>query len=163
MSCICHRKIENISNYRLEMMPIYFVNHPGAADTKIQPKSLKFLLDMRYFCNFSLVSLGIRPRSRRCAERTRQGEGRRSRPPKPALERSDLTENSSSANRILRPRRKKSPDRIPETKEWFYLYVWAHPRTQGWKTAQWYSAALYTLSPPYLFLVDENPMYSVPA
>ena len=47
-----------------------FVNHPGAADTKIQPKSPKILLDMRYFCNFSLVSLGIRPRSRRCAEGT---------------------------------------------------------------------------------------------
>ena len=65
-----------------------FVNHPGAADIRIQPKSPKFLLDMRYFCNFSLVSLGIRPRSRRCAERTRQGERRWSRPPKAALERS---------------------------------------------------------------------------
>ena len=64
------------------------VNHPGAADIKLQPKSPKVLLDMRYFCNFSLVSLGIRPRSRRCAERTRQGEGRRSRPQKAALERS---------------------------------------------------------------------------
>ena len=34
----------------------------------------------------------------------RQGEGRWSRPPKTALIRSYLTENSSSANRILRPR-----------------------------------------------------------
>ena len=96
-------------------MPI-FVNHPGAANIKLQPKSPEFLLDMRYFRNFSLVSLGIRPRSRRCAERTRQGEGRWSRPPKPALERSYLTGNSSSANRILRPRRKKTPDRTPEKK-----------------------------------------------
>ena len=63
-----------------------FVNHPGVADIKIQPKSPKFLLDMRYFCNLLLGSLGIRPRSRRCAERTRQGEGRWSRPPKAALE-----------------------------------------------------------------------------
>ena len=85
-----------------------FVNHPDAADIKIQPKSPKFLLDMRYFCNFSLVSLGIHPHSRRCAERTRQGEGRWSRPPKAALERSYSIENSSSANRILRPRRKKN-------------------------------------------------------
>ena len=69
-----------------------FVNHPDAADIKIQPKSPKFLLDMRYFCNFSLVSLGIHPHSRRCAERTRQGEGRWSRPPKAALERNDSTE-----------------------------------------------------------------------
>ena len=53
---------------------------------RIHPKSPKFLLDMRYFCNFSLVSLGIRPRSRRCAERTRKGEGRWSRPPKAVLE-----------------------------------------------------------------------------
>ena len=80
---------------------------------------------MRYFCNFSLVSLGIRPRSCRCAERTRQGEGRWSRPPKPVLERSYLTESSSSANRILRPRQSKTPDRIPKTKNDFidYIYV----------------------------------------
>ena len=99
-----------------------FVNNPGGADTKIQPKSPELLLDMRYFCNFSLVTLGIRLRSRRCAERTRQGEGRSSRPPKPALKRSYLTENSSSANRILRPRRKQTPDRIPETKN-DYIYM----------------------------------------
>ena len=65
-----------------------FVNYPGVADIKIQSKSPKFVLDMRYFCNFSLVSLGNRPRSRRCAKRTRQGEGLWSRPPKAALERS---------------------------------------------------------------------------
>ena len=74
-------------------MPI-FVNHPGAADIKIQPKYPEFLLDMRYFCNFSLVSLGIRSRSRRCAERTRQAET------------------------------KKAPDRIPETKnDIIYMYI----------------------------------------
>ena len=83
---------------------------------------------MPYFCNFSLVSLGIRPCSRRCAERARQGEGRWSRPPKPALERSYLTENFSSANRILRPRREKTPARVPEIKEWFYMNVY-------WNTA----------------------------
>ena len=101
---------QNSTHYNSTKLPVgndaNFVNHPGAADIKIQPKTPEFLLDMRYFCNFSLVSLGIRPRSRRRAERTRQGEGRWSRPPKPALERSYLTENSSSANRILRPRRK---------------------------------------------------------
>ena len=64
------------------------VNHPGVAAINIQPRFPTFLLDMRYFCNFSLVSLGTRPRSRRCAERTKQGEGRWSRPPKTALERS---------------------------------------------------------------------------
>ena len=55
---------------------------------KIHSKSLKFLLDMQRFCKLSLVLLGIRPRLRRCAERTRQGAGRRSRPPKAALEQS---------------------------------------------------------------------------
>ena len=53
-----------------------FVTYPGAADIKIQPKYPEFLLDMRCFCTVLLVSLGIRPRSRRCAERTSQGEGR---------------------------------------------------------------------------------------
>ena len=52
-SRVCHRKILNSSNYSSEMMPIS-VYHPGAADIKIQPKSPEFLLDMRYFCNFSL-------------------------------------------------------------------------------------------------------------
>ena len=90
----------------------------------MQPKSQEFLLDMRYFCNFSLASLGIRPRSRRGADRIRQGVGRLSRPPKTAFERSYLTENSSSANRILRPRRKKSPDRTPEKKnDRIYIYI----------------------------------------
>ena len=103
----CHRKIQNITIATPFGNDANFVNHPGAADLKIQPKSPESLLDMRYFCNFSLVSLGIRPRSRRRAERTRQGEGRWSRPRKAALERGYLTENSSSVDRILRPRRKK--------------------------------------------------------
>ena len=134
-SRVCHRKIANIIKHRLKMMPI-FVNHPGAADIKIQPKSPKFLLDMRYFCNFSLVSVRNRPRSRRCAERTRQGEGRWSRPPKAALERTYSTENSSFANRILGPRQKRSRDQIiPETKECFLciyeLNVRCHPNIEN--------------------------------
>ena len=93
-------------------------------DMKIQPKTPEFLLDMRYFRNFSLVSLGIRPRSRRCAERTRQGEGRWRRPPKPALERIYLTENSSSANRILRPRRKKLlTESLKSNNHFIYTYI----------------------------------------
>ena len=106
-----------------------FVNHPGAADIKIQPRSPKFLLDMRYFCNFSLVSLGIRPRSRRCAERTRQGEGRWSRPPKAALERSYSTENSCSANRILGPRKKKKllTKSLEPKNTYIYVYVFVIP------------------------------------
>ena len=58
-----------------------FVNHPGAADVKIQTKNQEFPLDMRYYGNFSLVSFGIRPRLRRGAERIRHGEGRLSHPP----------------------------------------------------------------------------------
>ena len=64
------------------------VNHPGAEDIKIHPKSPNFLIEMRFFCNFSFVSLGIRTRSRRCMERTRQVKGRWSRPQNAALERS---------------------------------------------------------------------------
>ena len=60
--------------------------------------------------HFSLVSLSVYPRSRRGAERIRQGEGRRSRPPKTELERSYLTENSSSENHMLRTRREETPD-----------------------------------------------------
>ena len=83
---------------------------------KIQPKSPNFFPDMRHFCIFSLVALGIRPRSRLCAERTRQGEGRWSRPPP-----------SRRSNEAVRPRipvpriaylsryEKKHPYRIPET------------------------------------------------
>ena len=111
-----------------------FVNHPGVAVIKIQPKSPKFLLDMRYFCNFSLVSRGVRPRSRRCAERTRQGEGRWSRPPKAALERSYIRP------RIPVPRiayfgrdEKKTPDQIPDTNERFYIDLYlVYWRAQVW-------------------------------
>ena len=56
---------------------------------------------------FSLVSFFVYPRSRRGAERIRQGEGSWSLPPKTALERSHLTEKFQSENPILRPRRKK--------------------------------------------------------
>ena len=94
-----------------------FANHPGVAVIKIQPKSPKFLLDMRYFCNFSLVSLGIRPRSRRCAERTRQGEGRWSRPPKAALERSYIRPRNPVPRIAYFGRDKRTRDQIPDTKE----------------------------------------------
>ena len=49
---------------------------------KIQPKSQDYLLKIQYFCNFSLVSLSIHPRSRRDAQRIRKGKGRWSRAPK---------------------------------------------------------------------------------
>ena len=63
-------------------------------------------------------------RSRPGAERLRQGEGRLSRPPKTAFERSYSTGNSRSDNRILRPRRKKTPDRIPPPKnDHKYIYI----------------------------------------
>ena len=118
----------NSKHYNSNYLPFgnfaNFVNHPGAADVKIQPKSPEFLLDMRLFCNFSSVSLGIRPRSRRGGERTRQGEGRWSRPPKTAVEISYLTENSSSTNRILRPKRKETPERIPEeTNDRIHIFI----------------------------------------
>ena len=102
-----------------------FVNHPGVADIKIQPKSPKFFLDMRYFCNFSLVSLGIRPRSRRCAGRTRQGEGRWSRPPKAALERSYIRPRIP-VPRIAyfgRDEKKLLTKSLTPKKDFIYIYV----------------------------------------
>ena len=77
---------------------------------------------IQHFAHFSLVSLSPRTRSRPDAERIRQSEGGWSRPPKTALERSYLTENSSSENRILRPRRKKTPDRIAPPKMIYYIF-----------------------------------------
>ena len=65
---------------------------------------------------FSLVSLSIHPRSLRGAERIRQGERRWSRPPKTALERSDLTEKfqfrashtEAETKKNSRPKNKKN-------------------------------------------------------
>ena len=118
-SRVCHRKIPNISNYRLEMMPTLYIIQ--ALQTLrynqisgIPPRYAVFLQLLACFARHPSAFTSM-------WERTRQGEGRWSRPPKAALERSYLTENSSSANRVCRPRRKKTPDRIPETKEWFYV------------------------------------------
>ena len=77
---------------------------------RIPPKIQKFAY-------FSLVSLSPRTRSRPGAERIWQGGGRLSRPPKTVIE-------FSSENRILRPRRKKSPDRIPKKKnDHIYIFI----------------------------------------
>ena len=88
------------------------------------------------FAHFSLVSLSPRARSRPSAERIRQSEGRLSRPPKTALERSYLTEKFSPENRILRPRRKKTPARIPLKKnDHTYIYI-----CQKWsRWSRWWS------------------------
>ena len=101
-----------------------FVNHVGVADIKMQPKFPKFLLDMRYFCNFSLVSLGIRPRSRRRAERTRKGEGRWSRRPKVALERSYIRPRIPVPRIAYFGRDKKLLTKYLTPKKGFYLYIY---------------------------------------
>ena len=51
-------------------------------------------------------------------------------PPKTALERSYLTENSSSENRILKPRRMKTPDRIQEERMIISIFIYVAVR--GW-------------------------------
>ena len=124
ISFICHRKSQNISNYRLEMMPILLFTQ-ALQTNEIHPKYSEFHLDMRNFCNFSLVLLCIRPCSRRCAERTRQGEGRWSRVPTAALERSYLTENSGSANLMHRPRQKKKllTKSLKLKNDFIYMYM----------------------------------------
>ena len=80
---------------------------------------------MRYFCNFSIVSLGIRPRSRRYAERTRQGKGRWSRPPKAALERSYIRPRIP-VPRIAyfgRDEKKLLTKSLTPKKDFIYIYV----------------------------------------
>ena len=59
----------------------YICQDPRIARGRITPK-------FKNKVHFSLVSLSVYPRSRRGAERIRQGEGRLSRPPETALERS---------------------------------------------------------------------------
>ena len=94
-----------------------FFFRSSSAYAKIQDYLGRIPPKIQEFAHFSLVSLSPPTRSRPGAERIRQGEGRLSHPPKTALERSYLTENSNSESRILRPRRKKTPDRIPPKKK----------------------------------------------
>ena len=101
------------------------VNHPGVADIEMQPKFPKFLLDMRYFCNFLLVSLGIRPRTR---QYMRNGHGRargvgaaprRRRWNEAIFDREfQFRESHTSAET------RKNPGQIPDTKEGFYIYLY---------------------------------------
>ena len=80
---------------------------------------------MRYFCKFSLVSLGIRPRSRRCAERTWKGEGRWSRPPKAALERSYIRPRIPVPQIAYfgRDKKKLLTKSLTPKKDFIYIYV----------------------------------------
>ena len=81
----------------------------------------------------SLVSLGTRPRSRRCAERTRQGEGRWSRPPKAALEPSHIRPRIPVPRIAYLGRDKKFLIKVHDTKEWLdiqgmILYIFIYIR-----------------------------------
>ena len=86
---------------------------PSSARTKIQEWLGRMPEKFKTFADFLLVSLSPSTRSQPGAERIRQGKGRLNRPPKTALVRIYLTENSNSENCILRPRRKEAPDRMP--------------------------------------------------
>ena len=74
----------------LEMLPLDFFVQPGTY-AKIQEWLGRIPPKIQQNTHFSLVSFRVYPRSRRGAERITQDEGRWSRPPKTALERSDLT------------------------------------------------------------------------
>ena len=76
------------------------------------------------FARFSLVALSIHPRSRRGAERTGQGEGRWSRPPKTALERSDLTEKFQFRESHTEAETRETPDQIPEKRIVIYMHIY---------------------------------------
>ena len=82
---------------------------------------------IQFYAHFSLVSLSVHPRSRGGAERIRQGEGRWSRPPKTALERSDLTEKFQYRESHTEAKTKKKPDQIPvpsKTIVIIYIYIY---------------------------------------
>ena len=63
--------------------------------------------------HFTRIALILHPRLRRGSERIRQGEGRWSRPPKTALERSDVTEKFQFRESHTEAETKKTPDQIP--------------------------------------------------
>ena len=77
---------------------------------------------------FSLVSLSVYPRSRRGAERIRQGEERWSRPPKTALERSDLTEKFQfqESHTEVDPKKLLTKSLPPEKKSSHTIYMGVH-------------------------------------
>ena len=95
----------------------------GAAYVKMQPKVRDYLIKIQNFSNFSLVSLSLHPRSRRGAERIRQGKGRWSRPPKTALERSDLSGKFQFRESRTEVETKKTPDQIPVPSKEESLYI----------------------------------------
>ena len=99
----------NVITYRLEMMPILYIIQA------LQP--LRFNIFSKIFSRHSLVSLGTCPRSRRCAERTRQGEGRWSRPPKPAHEPSYIRPRIPVPRIAYLDRDKKLLTKVHDTKE----------------------------------------------
>ena len=76
-SRVYHRKFKTLATtYRMEMIPILEIIQT------LSPKPQDYFLKVQYFCNSSLVSQSIHPRSRRGAQRMTKGEGRWSRPPK---------------------------------------------------------------------------------
>ena len=79
---------------------------------------------IHFFARFSLVSHGIHPRSRRGAERIRQGEGRWSRPPKTALEQSDLTEKFQFSFKPCRRQAKQTLESMPPQNSNVSNYRW---------------------------------------
>ena len=110
-SRVCHRKIQNFSKYLVRFgNDANFGNYSDAADVKIQPESQDYLIKIQFFCNFSLVSLSIHPRSRRGTQRIRKGEGRWSRPPKTFMRfiRSSLQTSSKTNKRTLKPCRRQA-------------------------------------------------------
>ena len=80
---------------------------------------------MQHFCNVSLVSLSVYPRSRRGAEWIRQGKVRWSLLPKTALERSDLTEKFQFLEFHTEAETEKLLTKFlsPKKKESFYIYI----------------------------------------
>ena len=101
---------------RCLLAKFFFINLSIHQDLK---NNWRVQIKIPNFARFSVVSLSIHPRSRRGAERIRQGEGRWSRPTKMVLERSDLAElfqfrepdteaDTKTPTKSLSPKKKES-------------------------------------------------------
>ena len=90
---------------------------------KIKTMPLEERSKLKKTAHFSLVSLSPRPRARRGAARIRQGEGHWSRPPKTALEQSDLTEKLQFRESHTEPETIITADQIPVPSKNESLYI----------------------------------------
>ena len=97
----------------LEIMSFQVFLYQPLHASRSEEKLESTVKNTKFRALLAFVSLSLHLRSPRRAERIRQGKGRRSRRPKTALERSDLTENFQFRESHTEAETKKTPDQIP--------------------------------------------------